>query len=90
MTLMDLLASRDQWTDDNTIYLVRPWNRGAEAMLVSPSPDTTEPVIRLGIRYDYFLECFIVRDFIEDFLASGERSDQEICERLIRYAIYDA
>ena len=62
-------------------------------LLVAPPPDQTRPVTRNGIRYDYFLETSIARDFIVDLIAYSSKhakSERTICERLIRYAIDDA
>jgi len=53
-------------------------------------PDTTEPVMRSGQCYEYFLEGFIARDFIDDLGAPSNSVSVEVCERLIRYAIYNA
>jgi hypothetical protein len=90
MTLIELLALRSQWTDDATIYVARPWSCEADAKLITPSPDTTDPLINMGTQYDYFLETSIARDFIDDLVAASAPSAREICERLIRYAIDDA
>jgi hypothetical protein len=88
--LRDLLLSRHLWTKDETIYVAQPWTCDAEAILVSPAPDTTEPVVRSGQRYEYFLEGFLARDLLDDLGASSDSLSVEICERLIRYATYDA
>jgi hypothetical protein len=90
MILKDLLLSRHRWTDDETVYVAQPWSCDAEAILVSPAPATTEPVMRSGQSYEYFLEGFIARDFIDDLGAPSSSISVEVCERLIRYAIYDA
>jgi hypothetical protein len=90
MRLQELLSFRHTWTDYETIYVVRPWGCDAEAMTVSPAPDTTEPVVRSGQRYDYFIEGSIARDCLDDLGASEGPVSKEVCERLIRYAIYDA
>lgn len=87
MRLIELLQGEPSWTDDDTtIYVARPWSCDAEAMLVSPSPATTEPVERNGKLYDYFLETFITREVIEGLAGSAE----ELCQRLIDYAENDA
>lgn len=38
-------------------------------MLLSPVPDTTEPMEQGGKLYDYFLETFIAREVIEGLAA---------------------
>jgi hypothetical protein len=90
MTLRDLLASRRDWTDEDTIYVTQPWNGDAEALISNDAPDTTDPIVRSGRHYDYFLEGFIARDFLDDLGVSATDVSREACDRLIRYAIYDA
>jgi hypothetical protein len=61
--------------------------------LISPAPATTEPVEQNGKSYDYFLETFIAREFMEDYEASAEGAGpaaEQRCERLIGYAVNDA
>jgi len=87
MRLIELIARASDWTDhDTTIYVAQPWCRDADAILVSPAPDTTEPVERDGVQYDYFLETFIARDVLEGL----EGSADDWCQRLIDYAENDA
>lgn len=87
MRLIELIARAPDWTgDDTAIYVARPWCRDADAILVSPAPDTTEPVERDGIHYAYFLETFIARDVLEGL----EGSTDDRCQRLIYYAENDA
>ena len=60
---------------------------------MSPTPQATTPVEREGRQFDYFLEAFIARDFLDDLEASGEAkilSEIERCGRIIRYAETDA
>ena len=93
MTLIELLQRSAEWDEDATIYVARPWTCDAEAILVTPSPDTTAPVERDSTSYDYFLETFIAREFSEDYAASEEGAFSSIegrCERLISYAENDA
>ena len=90
MTLQELLLSRQNWTDAETIYMVQPWTCNAEVLLSSVSPDSTDPIVRSGTQYGYFLEGFIARDFVDALDASGTDVSEAICERLIRYAVDDA
>ncbi|WP_324750431.1 hypothetical protein SH591_02820 [Sphingomonas sp. LY54] len=87
MRLIELIQGSSTWTgDDTTIYVARPWSCDADATLISPAPDTTEPVEQGGRLYDYFLETFIAREVIEGFAGSDEKR----CQRLIDYAENDA
>ncbi len=92
--LLELLGQVEQWNDeDTTIYVAPPWSCESEAMLISPAPDTTEPVERNGRRYEYFLETFLAREFLEGYAASAEgasASEEQRCKRLLRYAEQDA
>jgi hypothetical protein len=93
MKLIELLQQSDEWDEEAAIFVARPWACDAEAILVSPAPDTTAPVERNGISFDYFLETFIAREFSEDYAASDEgasSSAEKRCERLITYAENDA
>ncbi|MBR0711402.1 MULTISPECIES: hypothetical protein [Bradyrhizobium] len=90
MTLQELLLSRQNWSETETIYMVQPWSCSAEVLVSSESPDTADPVFRAGTRYDYFLEGFIARDFLDDIGAPGADVSEAACERLIRYAVNDA
>jgi hypothetical protein len=81
LRLIELVKGASTWTDDDTIYVARPWSCDADAMLVSPAPNATEPVDRGGKRYDYFLETFIAREVLERVVGPAE----ERCQRLIDY-----
>ena len=86
---------RDDLAEDEraTVYVARPWSPQASAIVVSPAPDRNDPIQRDGEAFDYFLEGFLVQEFLEDLAASGEfgaASEPELCERLIRYADADA
>ncbi|OWQ97721.1 hypothetical protein [Sphingopyxis witflariensis] len=87
MRLVELITRASDWTDDDsTIYVAKPWSGDADAIVVSPAPDTTEPVERDGVKYDYFLETFIARDLLEGL--NGSPDDR--CQRLVDYAENDA
>lgn len=94
MGLIELLQSASTWNDDDaSIYLAHPWSCEADAIVIQPAPDTTEPVQRDATSYSYFLETLIARDFIESYATSAEGASattRERCERLIRYAEDDA
>jgi hypothetical protein len=83
------LASLDQ---EATIYAAEPWT-GDSLSVVAREPESgnaPEPATRGGLTY--FLEVFIARDFLADWESSLGRTptNQERCERLIRYAVDDA
>ena len=87
MRLIELIERTSEWTgDDKTLYVARPWSCEADAIIVSPAPDTTEPLEQAGRRYDYFLETFIVQDVLDGLGGS----DEQRCQRRIGYAENDA
>ncbi len=94
MRLAELLKQSDLGNDEEaTIYVERPWSHDAQVIVLSPAPETTTPVQREGRQFDYFLEAFIARDFLDDLDASGdatEMSEMERYDRLIHYAETDA
>lgn len=94
MRLSELLQSAAGWPDvDATIFVAQPWSCEADAIIIAPAPDSTEPVQQDGARYSYFLETLIARDVIQDYAASDEGAfakERGKCERLIRYAEDDA
>lgn len=92
MTLVEVLRDIEQWPEDGTLYVSRPWKGDSEVLIVEPAPDTTEPIIRDGSSYDYCLETFVAREFLEEYEGadSTAASAQARCERLISYAENDA
>ncbi len=93
MRLIDAVREAPEWSDDLIIYVLAPWSPDAETVFVVAEGNTTEPVTFHGRDYDYFLETFIARDFIEEYSATTEGaavSELERCERLIKYARDDA
>ena len=94
MQLIEVLRQPDLGDDDGaTIYVAQPWSPGAQAIVVSPAPDTTAPIERYGESFDYFLEAFIAQQFLEDLGATDKldtASEKQRCERLILYAKTDA
>jgi hypothetical protein len=91
--LVELVRDAATWKDDLIIYVQAPWTPDADAVFVVAEGNEAEPVTFHAKQYDYFLETFIARDFIEDYAKSAEgvsATEQERCERLIRYAQDDA
>jgi hypothetical protein len=55
--LIELLQQAAEWNDEEaSIYAAQPWSCDAEAVLVTPAPNTTEPIQRGETSYDYFIE----------------------------------
>ena len=88
MTLTETLnyiRSRDDFDDLMTVYVKTPWNRNSDAIIV-PQPDDGNTAPIEG--HNYFLEVFIIKDFLEDLESS--QVSVEACDRIIEYAINDA
>ena len=69
--------------------MAEPWSKEADAFVVSHGPDTTEPIIKAGNRYTYFLEGFVICDVLKDF-GFFDDVDSTACEKIILYAVNDA
>jgi len=92
MKLVEAIDKLEALNDEATIYASEPWNEDSIAITV-PEPDDgglPEEAKRLGLRY--FLEVFLAREFLEDWVAGlgAEPSSKEKCARVIQYAIKDA
>jgi hypothetical protein len=93
MLLIELLCKAADWADGDVIYVCAPWSPDADAVFVVAEGSGTESVDFQGRQYDYFLETFIARDFLEDYATSLEgasATERGRCERLIKYALNDA
>jgi hypothetical protein len=91
--LIELVRRAATWVDDDVIYVEAPWSPDADAVFVVAEGRGAESVTFHAKQYDYFLETFIARDFLEDYAASTEgvsATEREQCECLIRYARDDA
>jgi hypothetical protein len=90
MTLSEVIRDLENHEAEATIYALEPWSEDSLAV-VAFEPDgggLPEEAKNLS----YFLEVFVARDFIEDWLPSLDSSPtpQELCSRLIQYATNDA
>jgi hypothetical protein len=90
--LIDIVTKLGTLDPDATIYAAEPWTCESSAMVdVEPaSGGLPEAASRSGLKY--FLEVFVAHDFLADWQATLDKqpTDQERCERLIRYAVNDA
>jgi hypothetical protein len=90
MKLIQIVGDLSSFDTESTIYASEPWTTECEG-IVAPESEMPPPVLeRLNMKY--FLEVFIARDFLDDWIASLEKPPtlQERCARLIHYALYDA
>jgi hypothetical protein len=91
VTLVEVVEELRSFDVDGTIYAAEPWTRVSEAQVV-PSSDSIQPLSRGETTLSYFLEVFIARDFLADWMAGLDRKPPatEACDRLIGYAVNDA
>jgi hypothetical protein len=90
MTLSEVIRDLEKYEVEATIYAEKPWSEDSLAV-VAFEPDgggLPEEAKTLS----YFLEVFVARDFVEDWLPSLDLppTPQELCSRLIQYAVSDA
>ena len=92
MKLLEVIDKIDDVGTEATIYAKEPWDAESLALAL-PEPEEgglPEEAKRLGLRY--FLEVFIIQDFLQDWALrfESEPSNMEKCTRMIQYAIRDA
>jgi hypothetical protein len=90
--LIDVVTTLESLDPDATIYVAEPWSPESSALVdfEPASGGLPEVASRSGLKY--FLEVFVARDFLADWQATLDKqpTDQERCERLIRYSVNDA
>jgi hypothetical protein len=82
---LNLISANEEFDDLMTVYVKKPWGVDSDAIIVpQPEDGSITPVDG----HDYFLEVFIIKDWLDD-LGSSEVSEAT-CNRIIQYAINDA
>jgi hypothetical protein len=83
------LASLDE---EALIYAAEPWNNESVAVVAMEPESGALPKVAARHGLKYFLEVFTARDILEGWESNLGRkpTDEERCDRLIRYAIDDA
>ena len=90
--LVERLAELD---GEDTIYACEPWTEDSAAMVAREDQDRKPfgiPLEAAEAGMMYFLEVFIAREVVEDWIAAlGKKPTlSATCRRLIEYATYDA
>jgi hypothetical protein len=90
--LIDIVANLGSYDSEFTIYAVKPWTWDSDALVVREPEPGGSPREAESCGAEYFLEVFIAKEFLEDWMAAAGRatSHHEQCARLIRYAANDA
>jgi hypothetical protein len=85
---MDIVAKLRSLDRNATIYVAEPWTLRSEAEV--ELEDHADPLIERGLKY--FIEVSIADDFVSDWESNLDISPSlnDVCERLIRYAVTDA
>lgn len=92
MTLNSIVTDLAAVDEAATIYAAEPWAVDSKALVAQEPPAGGLPAEAKAAGLKYFLEVAIARDFLDGWIASLDHapSAQELCDRLIRYAITDA
>jgi hypothetical protein len=86
------VASLDRLSKTSTIYAKAPWTCDSAAIAAEEPEDGSVPAEARAQGFAYFLEVEIAKEFLEGWIESLAHTPslQEICGRLIDYAIDDA
>ena len=92
MTLLDVIRDLDSFDNEGIICATKPWTENSQAIVVVEPQARRIPAEAEKLGMDYFLDVFIVREFLEDWTANlhTEPTLKQKCERVIKYAIADA
>jgi hypothetical protein len=91
-TLIEVVANLDSYDPECTIYAVRPWTGGSEAIVAREPDDGGLPHEAKSHSATYLIEVGLAQEFLGDWMAAERRkpSPSEQCARLIDYAVNDA
>lgn len=92
MTLLEIIRNLESFDNEGIICARKPWAENSEAIVVVEPQARRLPAQAERLGLDYFLDVFIVREFLEDWTANLDKEPtlQEKCARMIKYAITDA
>lgn len=92
MTMADVISSLGSFDAEDTIYAALPWSEKSAALVAHELESGGVPSEERAQGLEYFMEVFVARDFLEDWKSSLKMnpSREEICAKLIHYAIHDA
>jgi hypothetical protein len=90
LTLLEAVRDLASLDDTSTIYAAEPFTENSEVLVAAEQQSRTLPkeVEERGLKY--FLEVFIAREVLEDWVTDAEPTLQEKCARIIQYANTDA
>jgi hypothetical protein len=92
VTLIELVRNLDSLDGEDTIYAAEPWAETSEVLVARETPSGEFPPEAQRAGLAYFLEVAIAQEFLADWETSQAKrpSPQQLCARLIQYAVADA
>ena len=92
MTLLEIIRDLESLDNEGIICARKPWTENSEAIVIVEPQARRLPAEAERLGMDYFLDVFIVREFLEDWTANldAEPTLQQKWARVIKYAITDA
>ena len=92
VTLIEIIRDLDSFDSEGIICATKPWTENSPAIVVVDPQARRLPPEAEKLGMDYFLDVFIAREFLEDWMATldYESTLQQKCARLIKYALTDA
>jgi hypothetical protein len=90
LTLLEAVRDLASFDNAGTIYAAEPFTENSD-VIVTAEPESralSKEAEERGLKY--FLEVFIARDVLEDWVTDTEPTLPEKCARIIEYAITDA
>jgi hypothetical protein len=92
MTLSAVLRAIESFDAEDTIYAAEPWGKESKAVVAHEPETGGVPHEAQAHGMKYFLEVFVARDFLADWKSTLDEEPKcdEVCARLIQYAIFDA
>ncbi|MCP5016846.1 MAG: hypothetical protein GY938_16490 [Ketobacter sp.] len=91
MNLLEVISNLKRFNDEHTIYAQEPWTVSSLSQ-VEYEPDEGEPEAVSKLNMSYFLEVDLAIEFLEGWLDSvgSKPSPEDVCNRLIEYAVNDS
>lgn len=88
LKLIDVVTNLKTYDETLTIYVTEPWTCDSEAVLAIEPDEGGLPDEAKSRGAEYFIEVFVATEFLVSLI--GRKSAQELCERLIYYALHDS
>ena len=90
MTLLEAVRDFESLDQMSTIFAAEPFSEHSEVIISEETESEIAPKWAVERGLTYFLEVFIVRELLDDWITDKEPTLLEKCRRIIQYAINDA